>query len=91
MIIKECKMPLKIEVLEALIRRLPPGHARQSAIQEDIKKIRAGYNGEYRVFNLLKALPEKDYLLFHDLRLSRFTLSVPNGHPHSDTLLPINP
>ncbi|MFD9627734.1 nuclease-related domain-containing protein [Peribacillus muralis] len=70
MIIKECKMPLKIEVLEALIRRLPPGHAKHSAIQEDIKKIRAGYNGEYRVFNLLKALPEEDYLLFHDLRLS---------------------
>ncbi|PJN89275.1 nuclease-related domain-containing protein [Bacillus sp. mrc49] len=70
MIIKDCKMPLKIDMLESLMRRLPPGHERQPAINEDIKKIRAGYKGEYRVFNLLKALPQKDYLLFHDLRLS---------------------
>ncbi|WP_375089590.1 nuclease-related domain-containing protein [Peribacillus sp. RS7] len=69
MIIKNCKMPLKIDMLEALMRRLPPGHAKQPAIIADIKKIKAGYNGEYRVFQSLKALPEKEYLLFHDLRL----------------------
>ncbi|WP_430103751.1 nuclease-related domain-containing protein [Peribacillus simplex] len=31
--------------------------------------MKAGYNGEYRVFQSLKSLPEKEYLLFHDLRL----------------------
>ncbi|WP_353957948.1 nuclease-related domain-containing protein [Peribacillus sp. ACCC06369] len=51
------------------MRRLPPGHAKQPAIIADIKKIKAGYNGEYRVFQSLIALPEKEYLLFHDLRL----------------------
>ncbi|MFJ7755043.1 nuclease-related domain-containing protein [Peribacillus muralis] len=70
MIIKDCKMPLKIGMLESLVRRLPPGHVSHPSINEDIKKIQAGYRGEYRVFHLLKALPEKDYLLFHDLRLS---------------------
>lgn len=62
-------MPLKIDMLEALMRRLPHGHAKQPAIIEDIKKIKAGYNGENRVFQSLKSLPEKEYLLFHDLRL----------------------
>ncbi|CAH0137768.1 hypothetical protein SRABI96_00400 [Peribacillus sp. Bi96] len=38
-------------------------------MNEDIKKIRAGFNGEYRVFQSLKALPKKEYLLFHNLRL----------------------
>lgn len=51
------------------MRHLPPGHARQPAIIADIKKIKAGYNGEYRVFQSLKSLPEKEYLLFHDLHL----------------------
>lgn len=69
MIIKNCKRPLKIDMLEALMRRLPPGHAKHPAIIEDIKKIKAGYNGENRVFQSLKSLPEKEYLLFHDLRL----------------------
>ncbi|MGE6375487.1 nuclease-related domain-containing protein [Peribacillus muralis] len=69
MIIKDCKIPLKIDMLESLVRRLSPGHVRHPSINEDIKKIRAGYKGEYRVFHLLKALPQKDYLLFHDIRL----------------------
>ncbi len=87
MIIKNCKRPLKIDMLEALMRRLRPGHAKQPAIIDDIKKIKAGYNGENRVFQSLKFLPEKEYLLFHDLRLigssfpSKWTSSF--SHPLS--------
>ncbi|MFF2286179.1 nuclease-related domain-containing protein [Peribacillus butanolivorans] len=69
MIIKECEIPLKVHMIEALMRRLPPDHARQPILNLDIKKIKAGYSGEYRVLSTLNALPEKEYLLFHDLRL----------------------
>ncbi|WP_375166283.1 nuclease-related domain-containing protein [Peribacillus simplex] len=34
-----------------------------------MKKIKAGNSGEYRVLSSLNALPEKEYLFFHDLRL----------------------
>ncbi|MFJ7467888.1 nuclease-related domain-containing protein [Peribacillus frigoritolerans] len=86
MIIKNCKMPLKIDMLEALMRRLPPGHAKQAAIFHDIKKIKAGFNGESRVFQSLKTLPEKENLLFHDLRL----IGAPFPF-QMDILIPFNP
>ena len=69
MIGKDCEKPLKLLMLEALNRRLPESHPVQAALTVDIRKIHAGYRGEKRVFSILKALPEKDYLLFHDLRL----------------------
>ncbi|WP_430152825.1 nuclease-related domain-containing protein, partial [Peribacillus simplex] len=31
--------------------------------------MKAGYSREYRVLSSLNALPEKEYLFFHDLRL----------------------
>ena len=56
-------------MLEALIRRLPSSHPLQPILNSDHKKIKTGYNGEHRVLSSLKALPEKEYLIFHDLRL----------------------
>ncbi|MGE7601104.1 nuclease-related domain-containing protein [Peribacillus sp. NPDC097675] len=69
MIIKDCEIPIKTCMLEALIRRLPSSHHLQPILTSDFNKNMAGYKGEQRVISALRALPEKEYLIFHDLRL----------------------
>lgn len=69
MIIKERKVPLSIQTREALLRRLPPNHPKRPEIKEDLKIAQAGYNGELNLDYHLAFLPEKDYRIFHDLRL----------------------
>ena len=68
-IIKDCEIPIKTRMLEALIRRLPSNHPLQPILTSDFNRNMAGYKGELRVISVLKALPEKEYLIFHDLRL----------------------
>lgn len=72
MIIKERKKPRKLEFLEASIRRLPADHPKIPLILDDIGKREAGYKGEQKLDFYLSYLPEKEYFIFHDLRL-------PNG------------
>ena len=69
MIIKECEIPIKLQMIQALIKRLSINHPLQSALSSDFNRNMAGYKGEHRVIQALKALPEKEYLIFHDLRL----------------------
>ncbi|MBT2646860.1 hypothetical protein J7E52_09020 [Bacillus sp. ISL-34] len=64
MIIKNCKMPLKIDMLEALMRRLPPGHAKQTAIIEDIKKSRQDTMVKTESSNLLNPFLKKSIYSF---------------------------
>ncbi len=73
LILKEISKPSSILKLEALIRRIPADHARNTEIKEDLRKRQAGYNGERAISYYLDFLPEKDYFVFHDLRL-------PSGH-----------
>lgn len=68
-IIKDCEIPIKTRMLEALIRRLPSNHPLQPILTSGLNRNMAGYKGELRVISALKALPEKEYLIFHDLRL----------------------
>lgn len=70
MIKKERQVSGFIVKLEALVRRLPemePG--RERAISQ-LNKRRAGYSGEQKLDYYLSFLDEKEYWLYHGLRLS---------------------
>lgn len=69
MIKKERKIPLKIEKLEALLRRLPVGHAKRNRVEDELSKSLAGFKGEQSLDYFLSFLPEKETQIFHDLRL----------------------
>lgn len=75
MIIKKRKIPLSILKTRALLRRLPPYHPKTPLIKEELSKREAGYKGESSLDFYLSFLEEKNYFIFHDLRLqdqSRF-------------------
>ncbi|WP_054636847.1 nuclease-related domain-containing protein [Thalassobacillus sp. C254] len=69
MIVKPRLIPRYLQQLEALLRRLPENHPKREAISEDLAKRRAGYQGEKNIDYPLSFLPEKEYHIFHDLRL----------------------
>ncbi|QNF27103.1 nuclease-related domain-containing protein [Metabacillus elymi] len=69
MILKHREFPLTIEKLEALLLRLPLKHPKIPIIIEDLKKRMAGYRGEEAIDYYLSFLEEKDYYIFHDIRL----------------------
>ncbi|WP_053218181.1 nuclease-related domain-containing protein [Virgibacillus senegalensis] len=72
MIVKKREIPRKLQVLEALIRRLSMNHPRFSFIQEEYAKRLAGYHGERQVDYQLNLLPQKPLYIFHDLRLPHY-------------------
>lgn len=67
---KEREFPIRLKQGEALLRSLRPHHQKREKITKDLKKIRAGYRGEKELDYHLKFLPEKDYHIFSNLRLS---------------------
>jgi len=69
LIIKQCEIPIKARLLEALLYRLPAAHPKRSVLESELGKCMAGYRGEQSIDSVLAALPEKEYLLFHDLRI----------------------
>ncbi|MBO0961361.1 NERD domain-containing protein [Neobacillus sp. MM2021_6] len=69
MIIKARKVPLIILILLALLRRLPKNHDKRSQIMKELARRQAGYQGEESLDYYLCRLPEKDYMIFHDLNL----------------------
>ncbi|WP_419393408.1 nuclease-related domain-containing protein [Cytobacillus praedii] len=69
MIVKELSKPSSILKLEALMRRISADHAKYTEMKEDLRKRQAGYNGERAICYYLDFLSEKDYFVFHDLRL----------------------
>ncbi|HEU5141363.1 MAG TPA: nuclease-related domain-containing protein, partial [Bacillales bacterium] len=70
MIKKERKIPLTIRKRTALLRRLPPSHPKRPQIEKQLAKYNAGYRGERSIEYYLSFLPEKQYHIFHDLRLT---------------------
>ncbi|MCK6258408.1 NERD domain-containing protein [Fictibacillus sp. KIGAM418] len=70
MIIKERKMPLIIRKLNALLRRLPQHHPQRKDIEASFAKYMAGYRGEESIDYVLGFLPEEEYYILHDVRLS---------------------
>lgn len=69
MIIKERKLPLSIQKMQALLRRLPPQHQKVPAIKEQLAKSISGYKGEKKIDYPLTFLPDKNYFILHDIRL----------------------
>ncbi|MBU8878308.1 NERD domain-containing protein [Bacillus sp. FJAT-29790] len=70
MIVKKREMPVIIQMLEALLRRLPKNHPKREKIIDDLMKRMAGYNGEKRLDYYLSFLDEKEFKIFQDLRLA---------------------
>jgi len=69
LIIKPCEIPIKARLLEALLCRLPTAHPKRPVLESELGKSMAGYRGEQSIDSVLAVLPEKEYLLFHDLRI----------------------
>jgi hypothetical protein len=82
LIVKERTKPIKVDFCEAILCRIPANHPQIPLILSDLGKREAGYIGEKKLDFFLSHLPEKEYFLFHDLRL-------PNGNSffQIDTLL----
>ena len=69
MILKEREIPRIILPLEVLLSRLPHQHSKIPLIIGELNKRRAGFKGEKAIDYPLSFLNEKDYYIFHDLRL----------------------
>jgi hypothetical protein len=70
LIVKERTPPRKLLQTEAILRRLqPPDHPKRPIIEQDLKKRKAGYNGEKAVDYHLSFLTDKKYMIFNDLKL----------------------
>ncbi|MFE8701377.1 hypothetical protein ACFYKX_12300 [Cytobacillus sp. FJAT-54145] len=67
MIVKERKVPIKVEVNKALLRRLASTHPKRKKIETDLGKNLAGYNGEQSLDYHLSFLPNDEFFILHDL------------------------
>ncbi|WP_062232612.1 nuclease-related domain-containing protein [Fictibacillus sp. FJAT-27399] len=65
----EQKLPIYIQKLEALLRRLPANHPKRPKLEQSFSKQMAGYKGERSLFYYLEHLPHKRYKILHGLRL----------------------
>ena len=63
------EIPIRLQKLEALLKRLPKDHSLRSQIEEEILRRWKGYRGEQSVDFYLNKLPEKEYMIFHNIRL----------------------
>jgi hypothetical protein len=66
---KERTVPIVIQILRALLRRLPVSHPKYQQILEELARREAGYNGEKSLDYYYRSLPQKKYMIFHDLNL----------------------
>ncbi|MDF2857095.1 MAG: hypothetical protein K0Q87_2946 [Neobacillus sp.] len=69
MIVKELPVPDRLLKTEALAKRLIIGHSKQSEIERDLAKRRAGHWGEIILGNYLQEFPEDKYYILYDLQL----------------------
>jgi ribosomal protein L37AE/L43A len=69
MILKTRQIPLTIQKLQALMRRLPTTHPKFAEIKDDLAKRLAGYSGEQSIDYPLSFLPDQNYSILHDIRL----------------------
>ncbi|MDQ0857121.1 nuclease-related domain-containing protein [Bacillus sp. V2I10] len=69
MIKKELKRTLKLQKLEALLRRLPSNYPKRHRIEEEYSKCIAGYRGEKSLLFHLDGIDSKEFIILHDVRL----------------------
>lgn len=70
MIVKKLLKQERIVKTEALLNRLPEGHLKWDDIKKELIRLQRGFKGERSVAYYLDHLPEKDFYIFHNLRLS---------------------
>lgn len=70
MIMKERGIPLAIQTLEALARRLPLYHPSYEIIKSNLAKDKAGLRGEQSLDYYLQELDQESLGIFHDIRLT---------------------
>lgn len=70
LIIKQRNIPLKILILEALLRRSSPFDPKRKELEEELSRCQAGLYGEKSLDYFLSFLPKNEYLIIQDLRLS---------------------
>nr|WP_263323173.1 nuclease-related domain-containing protein [Neobacillus sp. Marseille-Q6967] len=66
---KEFQIPKKLLQSEALRGRLVKNHHKLPEVDEKIKILRSGYNGEKAINYYLSQIPKEKYHIFHNLRL----------------------
>ncbi|MFS0862223.1 nuclease-related domain-containing protein [Fredinandcohnia sp. 179-A 10B2 NHS] len=76
MIQKDLEIPYRVLQLEAYLKRITESHPRYSDIRDEHSRRFAGYRGEQSLVYYLSLLPQKDYHIFHNLRL----LDTSNKH-----------
>jgi hypothetical protein len=69
LIVKECKVSLRIQKYEALGRRIVANHPIRPILADEYHNWMAGYKGEKSLEYHLSMLPEEKYLIFHNIRL----------------------
>jgi transposase-like protein len=69
LIIKERSIPLRLLILQALLRRLPLSHEKYQQILEEVGRRSAGYQGEKALDYYYRLLPQQKYMILHDLNL----------------------
>jgi ribosomal protein L37AE/L43A len=72
---KSLSIPIPLQQIEAFLRRIPKEHPIRPIAEEKARILRSGYNGEKNLNYFLSLLPEKDYRIFHNIRL-------PSGTSH---------
>ncbi|MBE4907367.1 NERD domain-containing protein [Bacillus luteolus] len=70
MIIKPCVKSIHLEKLEALVRRVDQNHPSRSQIEADYAKRLSGFRGEQSLEYHLSFLPDEEFYLLYNLRLS---------------------
>ncbi|MGR3765706.1 NERD domain-containing protein [Rossellomorea sp. NS-SX7] len=70
MIKKKPSPPIKIFKLYALLRRIIRNHPLRHEIEAELRKLEAGYKGELSLNYHLSFLPDKEYVILFNLRLS---------------------
>lgn len=69
MVKKARAIPLRILILEALLRRLPVDHPSRGTIEGDLIRRKAGFKGERSLDYYMRHLPFNGHYIFQDLRL----------------------
>ncbi|MEH7225333.1 nuclease-related domain-containing protein [Bacillus sp. JJ1566] len=84
---KELKIPRRIRKLKVLFKRLEESHPKYLEINDEHGRRMAGYRGEQSLQYYLTFLKEKNYHIFHNLRLP----DVSGKHFFEIDILLINP
>jgi hypothetical protein len=66
---KNITIPTALLQVEALLGRLGANHPKRPDVESYMKILRSGYNGEKTINYFISLLPEKQFFIFHDIRL----------------------